>query len=119
MEPQSAADRVCRCPQCRDIEKDADTGGLDFLKVYGLACGNCGFYAPLGADEAEGHCHRFGIRKQGTSLSLTRRKRGELTEGTFPLIVGGSFYCSDFRPIHASPTPDDPQSVFWAGKPLA
>jgi len=119
MEPQSEGKRVFRCPQCRDAEKDAATGTLDYLKVYGLACDNCGFYARLGADEAEGHFHMFGFRKQGTSMSLTRRKRGAPTEGTLPLIVGGTFYCRDFRPVDAAPASDDHRSVPWAVKQLA
>lgn len=106
--------RPCRCCSCADPEKDAREGFSGPPFIDGNVCGNCGFYAPLRADQSEGHCRKFGVTKHQQGLGLMRRRRGELTEGASPLVVGGSFSCGEFRAVHDKPSAGSPLRAFWA-----
>ena len=106
--------RPCRCSSCADPEKDAREGFSGPPFVDGNACGNCGFYRPLLADQSEGDCRKYGVRKHREGLSLVRRRRGKLPEGASPFVVSGLFCCGEFRPVHDPPAAGDPLLAFWA-----
>src|SRR5437763_15730673 len=105
--------RECRCSICGNPEKDAAKGVVASPIAYGDMCGNCGYYSPLRADCSEGHCRKFGVRKHRQGMGLIRRNRGDLPQGALPLIVGGAYYCGDYRPLHDKPAPDDPLMAVW------
>lgn len=110
-------ERVCRCLECRDVDRDIEEGTADPLKGYGSLCMNCGHYSPVRADESEGACLKFAIRPAPKGMSLMRRLQGQLREKEHAFLVGGSYFCGDFRPLHDTPEPDNSLMAFWAGVP--
>jgi hypothetical protein len=108
------SERVCRCPECRDPAQEMESGKVDFLKAYGQLCMNCGHYSPTHEDESEGICLKFAIRAERKGMSLMRRFQGQLREKEHAFIVGGGYFCGDYRPLHDRPEPDNPLVAFWA-----
>ena len=106
--------RSGRCSGCRNLEEDMATGKAETLRVYGDACGNCGFYSPITSEEAEGICCKFELLARRHGMGIYHRRLGDIREGGTPLIVGGAFYCGEFRPIHDVPDTNDPAIHFWA-----
>jgi len=108
------SERACRCPECRDPAEEMEALKVDLLKAYGRLCMNCGHYSPTHADESEGICLKFAIRPERKGMSLVRRFQGQLREKEHAFIVGGGYFCGDYRPLHDRPEPDNALVAFWA-----
>lgn len=106
--------RPCRCSSCRNVSAEVKSGTVEFLHAYGEACENCGFYSLARPDGSEGICQKFAVRAQSGGMALVRRRRGMLPQSALPFIIGGTYSCGGFRPIHDVPVAeDDPAKAFW------
>jgi hypothetical protein len=106
MEPIEKIDeRVCRCSQCRDIERDLALGTVELLRVYGDSCANVGFSLRITRTNPAGSCRRFELLPRRRGMDLSHRKLGHIREGGQALLVGGAFVCEDFRPFHCEVAP--------------
>lgn len=110
MEQQETLSRVCACLACGNPKEDIVAGNVKSA-IYGNCCGNCGFYSPDDASQASGVCCKLELSPGKRGMNLYHRKRGELRGQA--LIVGGSFSCNSFSPVHEVPKPE----TFWRAIP--